>query len=101
MSSMKIAAQLLNDTSCVQKMMKLLRMRGMNTTYEVGATVGMTYFVFYITNGPLQLSGPIAVVVWGLYGMRFLCIGCSQQTNSDPTTWNCLPQQIFQSLHVC
>lgn len=52
--------------------MKYLRMRGMHATYEVGVTVGMTYLVFYLANGPLGLSGPIAVVVYGLHGSATL-----------------------------
>ena len=35
---------------------------------QTGATMGMAYLLFYLANGPCQVSGVIAVVVLGLYG---------------------------------
>jgi NhaP-type Na+/H+ or K+/H+ antiporter len=56
----------------LQRLMKLLRVRGMRPVFEVGITFGMGYLVFYLANAPLQLSGVIAVVVYGLYGSATL-----------------------------
>ena len=56
----------------VQRLMKLLRVRGMPPEFEVGITFGMGYLVFYVANTPLHLSGVIAVVVYGLFGSATL-----------------------------
>ena len=52
--------------------MAILRVRGMPPPFEVCLSVGASYLLFYVANGPLHLSGVIAVVVFGIYGSATL-----------------------------
>jgi len=50
---------------------------------EIGITFGMAYFVFYIAQGPLNVSGPIAVVVFGLTMSAFGVMHVSPRLHHD------------------
>ncbi|DBA77107.1 hypothetical protein WJX77_005031 [Trebouxia sp. C0004] len=49
-------------------LLSLLRSRGAKAPEEMALTVAMAYLAFYLANAPGQVSGVIAVVVYGLYG---------------------------------
>jgi NhaP-type Na+/H+ or K+/H+ antiporter len=84
----------------VQKLMKLLRVRGMPPDLEVCITVGMCYLTYYITAGPLHWSGVIAVVVFGLYGSATLKWDMSAFASQEhfPRFWDVLSQVLASSL---
>jgi hypothetical protein len=80
----------------VQRLMKLLRVRGMPADFEVGITLGMCYLTYYVTNSVLHLSGVIAVVVYGLYGSATLkwemsAVGAQEHF---PRFWDVLSQVL-------
>lgn len=81
----------------VQKLMKLLRVRGMSPDFEVCVTVGMCYLTYYVTNAPLHLSGVIAVVVFGLYGSATLKWDMSAVGSQEhfPRFWDVLSQVLL------
>ena len=74
--------------------MAVLRKRGMPPTFEVSLTVGAAYLVFFVANEPLQLSGVLAVVVFGLYGSATLKWDMSAAAAADdfPKFWDVLSQ---------
>lgn len=78
----------------MQRLMKLLRVRGMPPDIEVCVTVGMCYLTYYVSNAPLHLSGVIAVVVFGLYGSATLKWDMSavSSQNHFPRFWDVLSQ---------
>ncbi|KAL3155128.1 Son of sevenless 1, variant 2 [Trebouxia sp. C0009 RCD-2024] len=49
-------------------LLTLLRSRGAKAPEEMALTLAMAYLAFYLANAPAQVSGVIAVVVYGLYG---------------------------------
>ncbi|KAL3141541.1 Son of sevenless 1, variant 2 [Trebouxia sp. C0010 RCD-2024] len=49
-------------------LLSLLRSRGAKAPEEMALTLAMAYLAFYLANAPAQVSGVIAVVVYGLYG---------------------------------
>lgn len=81
----------------MQKLMKLLRVRGMPPDLEVCVTVGMCYLTYYVTNAPLHLSGVIAVVVYGLYGSATLKWEMSAVGSQEhfPRFWDVLSQVLL------
>jgi NhaP-type Na+/H+ or K+/H+ antiporter len=84
-------------------MMKLLRLRGMPPDIEVGVTVGICYLLFYVVNAPLQLSGVIAVVVYGLYGSATLKWEMSAAASQEgfPKFWDVFSQVRCHHAHLC
>lgn len=49
-------------------MLRILRKTGASHPREIGLIQGMAFFTYYIGASPLNVSGVIAVVVFGLYG---------------------------------
>lgn len=50
------------------KCLRLLRRTGASGPRELAFIQGMSFFTFYIANAPLNVSGVIAVVIFGMYG---------------------------------
>lgn len=78
----------------MQKLMAILRVRGMPPPFEVCLSVGASYLLFYVANGPLHLSGVIAVVVFGIYGSATLKWEMTAAAARDdfPKFWDVLSQ---------
>ena len=50
------------------RILRILRRTGASRPRELGLIQGMAFFTYYIGSSPLNVSGVIAVVVFGLYG---------------------------------
>ena len=50
------------------RILRILRRTGASRSRELGLIQGMAFFTYYIGSSPLNVSGVIAVVVFGLYG---------------------------------
>lgn len=81
----------------MQKIMKVLRVRGMSEDIEVAVTLAMSYLVYYVTNAPLHLSGVTAVVVFGLYGSATLKV----RRTASPASFHLCPTPPAPSASVC
>ena len=50
------------------KCLRVMRITGANVSKELAFIQGMSFLTFYVAQGPLNVSGVIAVVIYGMFG---------------------------------